>query len=280
MIESVHLADRLTSELIQSDRAYFAAGARSDPIRGGTIRWMAGLQHLAAGCIVEPTDSSADPRRLAQDAEAMLQRIGSPFFRCYVPGFPIANVAGFECTTELAMVRSTHATETRPTGVAVPHVRLRPVREGSDWVAKRKLAEALQSLPDGKSANAKGWTELENRKAKGDYGRFWLAELDEQYCATFGLVKWGSVMRLKNLAVHPRFRRRGVGAAIIAAAIERANQSGCDWLGAFAIAGSGGEFLYRHCGLKVVGAQTEWLRPRFNLAHGIERVPCRPALPC
>lgn len=254
----------LAAELRRSDRAYFAAAACHERVRGGIIHWMPGLQHLAAGCIVEPSLTDAPFHIFAADVSDFLRSIGSTLFRFYMPPADgrledSLTGAGFRQSIELAIVRRI------PAGRYAPELdgglSIRRVQSAADWLVKAGLAAAIDSLPDGKAADPSEWTDLERRKAQDGYGSFWIVELEGRACGTFGLSPSGRLLRLKNLAVHPAFRRHRVATGVIDFALTHAAANGFEWLGAFAIAGGAGERFYHACRFDVVGAQTEWSRP-------------------
>lgn len=252
----------LAAELRRSDWAYFVAAAECQPIAGGTVHWLAGLQHLAAGCIVVPNFADTSLEIFLSEASEFLTSIGSPLFRFYTASLDArlekALVkAGFASSAELAVVR----TAKRMSGPIIPQeLRIRPVTSESDWQVKARLAGRTTEFPDGKSADHLEWTELERRKAESGYGSFWIVEQEGFACGTFGLSRWGTILRLKNLAVDPASQRSGIASAAIDFASAHAAERGLEWLGAFALAGGKGEGLYRNCKFAFVGAQTEWSR--------------------
>lgn len=249
----------LARMLIESDRAYFAAGAECLEFDGGRLRWMPGLQHLAAGCIVEP-DGSVAADRFPDAAREAVGAVGAPLLRLYLPqghgGDAEWIQQGFAPAVELAYAR-----RPQPLPGLDPAVAICRLVTPADWAAKETLAAAMDNLPDGKPASAADWTLLERRKSEAGYARFYLAEIDGQPCGTFGLADCRPLLRLKNLAVHPGFRRQGISRAILHFARQLAFDESFEWLGAFALEGGAGSRLYASDGFELVGAQTEWTMP-------------------
>lgn len=249
---------RLARMLIQSDRRYFAAGAECRRFRGGSLRWMPGLQHLAAGCIVEPAGSQP-PGDFAAAASEAVSAIGAQSVRFYAPDAPERGAdwtaAGLAPAVELALARGPRPF-LRDLSIAVD---IRPVVTAADWAAKELLAGAWERRPDGKAATAKDWTALERRKSEAGYARFYLAEFDGRPCGTFGLADCGPLLRLKNIAVHPEFQRRGIARAMLDFALRHADAGGFEWVGAFVLEQGPTGSLYPSCGFEVAGSQTEWV---------------------
>lgn len=247
-------------QMIESDRRYFAAGAECRPFRGGVVRWMPGLQHLAAGCIVEPTDPSLPAPDFVAAALEAVAAVGAPLLRLYTPAVPGdgagRDAVGLAPAVELALVRAP-----RPfLGEPVCPIDVRPIVTAEDWEAKERLAAASARRPDGKAASAQEWTALERRKSDAGYARFCLAELDGRPCGAFGLADCGPLLRLKNIAVHPDFHRRGIARAILDFALRHADAAGFASVGAFVLDDGATGRLYPSCGFEAIGAQIEWTR--------------------
>jgi GNAT superfamily N-acetyltransferase len=248
---------QLAEMLIESDRRYFAAGAESWPFRGGAVRWMPGLQHLEAGCIVEPTDSLPSDD-FAEAAGEAVAAVGGALVRLYAADLPDCGpdwtAAGLASAIELAMARRPRPFLAEPLCPIV----VRPVLTDADWAAKERLAGAWERRPDGKAASAREWTALERRKSEAGYAQFYLATIDGYACGTFGLADCGPLLRLKNIAVHPDFQRRGVARAMLDFALRHADTNGFEWLGAFVLQDAPTGELYPSCGFETIGSQTEW----------------------
>lgn len=248
---------RLARLLIDSDRRYFVAGAERRSFPGGSVHWMPGLQQLAAGCIVEPTGSHP-VGEFAEAAREAVAAIGAPLLRFYSPDAadrgPDWTAAGLAPAVELAMARRPRPFLGEP-GCAID---VRPVVTAADWTAKERLAAASEHRPDGKRVAAQDWTALERRKSDAGYARFYLAELDGRPCGSFGLADCGPLLRLKNIAVHPEFQRRGVARAMLDFALRHADENGFEWVGAFVLQNGSTGRLYPSCGFELVGSQIEW----------------------
>jgi GNAT superfamily N-acetyltransferase len=245
--------------LVESDRRYFAAGSEALAFPGGVLRWIPGLQHVAAGCILEWAGSVAADR-FAQAALGATTTIGAPLLRFYSSGGSreLASAweeQGFEPGIELA-----YACRPEPIPSDMASLRFRPVVTPGDWAVKEALAAAGEDPPDGKHASPGDWTMLERRKSEAGYALFYLAERDGVPCAAFGLSDCGPLLRVKNVAVHPDFRRQGVGRALLAFAQRHALHHGYEWVGVFALEGGDGARLYSGCGFQLVGSQTEWTK--------------------
>jgi GNAT superfamily N-acetyltransferase len=245
--------------LFDSDRRYFAAGAEALEFAGGTLRWMPGLQHLAAGCLVEPA-RAVSPAEFACAAAEAVASVGAPLLRFYLPD-PQDHAAQWAEERFVPAVELAFARRPEPLAGLDLEAVVRAVITQADWTLKERLASAVESLPDGKPASAADWTALERRKSDAAYAQFYLVELDGEPCGAFALADCGPLLRLKNLAVHPGVRRRGIGRTAIDFALRHARDNGYQWVGAFGLEGGAGSRLYTGCDFEQVGSQTEWTRP-------------------
>lgn len=101
--------------------------------------------------------------------------------------------------------------------------------------------------------------ELERRKSgSGEFQPF-LIQLGNEVRGGVATLGMGSLLRMKNLVVHPDFRRNGVGRAVVTRLRTAASDRGLA-LGCFAIAGEVGERLYRAVELRPVTLVVEWSR--------------------
>lgn len=256
---------QLASRLVESDAQYFAAGAASRPFPGGVVRWIPGLQHLAAGCIVEADGSASCAVEFLEAAGDAVAAVGAPLLRFYSAG--LGELWETELAEEglLSAVELAFARRPEPffpaVGGALP---VRAVTGPADWARKEKLARAAADLPDGKVATAREWTRLERAKAAAGYATFFIVEVDGTACGAFALAECGPLLRLKNLLVHSAFRNRGVGRAAVDYALRHASANGFQWVGAFGLEGGAGSRLYTRCGFDLVGSQTEWTRPALR----------------
>jgi GNAT superfamily N-acetyltransferase len=273
MAKLVSLRDEAAKLLFWSDRAYFEAGANQRRFDGGILVTMAGLEHVAAGCVVLPDLPLQSPRRFVSEATAAASRVQASLLRFYTPPLDADTAAslsesGLRNAVEWAFLRSASANQqVLPAGLVNPL--FRRVSDAGTWADKLQLAAALEHLPDGKKAAAPEWTELERRKCEVGYMEMWLLEHQGIVCGSFGLAGFGTLLRLKNLVVHPTVRRLGFGKAAVVFACERAQELGFGWVGAFGIAGGKGPSLYSRCGFDIAGEQLEWVKPLGSPARAL-----------
>ena len=135
-----------------------------------------------------------------------------------------------------------------------------PVRSEADWRRKLALHDAAEGPPDGHFVAASEHVALERAKCAHGMEMF-LAECAGEVVATAGLIAGEDVMRIKNIVVHPAFRRRRHGASILAHLAAIGRSRGRPALCLFALANEPGEQLYRAVGMSVAGTQVEWSRP-------------------
>ena len=250
-------------EAIESEIAYYSCSARV--VTGPN--WMAtqlpGFEHVVSAgyCYWHPvpTETALIMSTLA-DIDSALAKMGATHTRLYTrhlsPHFAsILRQLGFQSRRE-----TIHAHTLRPSlAVHVASLRERIVQSKLDWRDKQYLHDASGQLSDGHHALAADWIEMEIERAAAGRVRFYLYEFAGQVVATAGLMKSGCVMRLKDVLVHPRFRRMGIARTALALLCQHASSRP---VVLFAIDGSAGQRLYHSMGFQTVGTVYESIRKR------------------
>ena len=253
----------LAEELLESDSRYFESGAVLETLPGAAIARMPGLEALAAACVVHrvrPPDLSPPLGEWLERTEGRLAKVGCPRARLYLQADVPALVAalaerGYAPSREIGFLR-----RCPPEPVPLGDCRFDPVVTEADWDAKVQLHRACAVGPDGHTSRAEEWVELEYRKAAAGYMTPYLARLDGAVCGAVSVAESPHLARLKNIVVHPTFRRRGVGAQGVRHLLRVGQSRGKRAVGVFGIEGAPGALLYRSCGFHEVTAQTEWVR--------------------
>lgn len=271
MIPSATVASRsaeaLASELLDSDRAYFESGAILELAGGATIARVPGLERVSAGCVVHRVDPSVLPRDPLRWIELVEQRLlghGCRRARFYLTGrHPALEAAllarGYRPQDETGYVLTVdRPVHTRPDE---PVAELRPVTSADDWAAKLALHRLSGTGPDGHDSEPDAWVELERIRVAAGWMRPFFLVSRGAICGVIALSSAGSLLRLKNLVVHPSWRGMGVGTAVLQRAHAIAWREGWAGVGAFALAGDPADRLYRNAGYEAVTRQTEWMRP-------------------
>ena len=258
----------LAEELLESDRRYFESAAVLEPAGGATIARVPGLERVSAGCVVQRVDPSVLPRDPARWIELIEQRLlghGCRRARFYLtgrhPGLEAALLArGYRPQDEIGYVT---AVDGRPIGPPpdAPVAELRPVTTPDDWAAKLALHRLAGHGPDGHDSEPDAWVELERIRAAAGWMRPFFIVSRGAICGVIALSSGESLLRLKNLVIHPSWRRMGIGSAVLHRAHAFAWREGWAGVGAFALAGDPSERLYRNAGYEAVARQTEWMRP-------------------
>jgi GNAT superfamily N-acetyltransferase len=263
-----HSLAALASELLESDRSYFESAAVLEPAGGATIARVPGLERVSAGCVVHRVDPSVLPRDPARWIELIEQRLlghGCRRARFYLTGrLPALEAAllarGYRPQEETGYVVPVddRPVATPPDG---PAAELRPVTSPDDWAAKLALHRLSGNGPDGHECDPEAWVEVERLRVAAGWIRPFFIVSRGAICGVVGLGSMGSLLRLKNLMVHPSWRRMGIGTAVLHRARTIAWREGWAGVGAFALAGDPSEQLYAGNGYEPVVRQTEWMRP-------------------
>jgi hypothetical protein len=253
----------LTDELLESDAAYFEAGATVEALPGAELAWMEEFQGLSVGAVVQHVGGDLGglaPDEWLSQVEGAVRRVGSNVTRLYLtaphPGLEaVLRERGFLEGLELGYLG-------RPDPDAPPpasRVSLQPVESECDWVAKARVHESWPLAADGHPAPGGTWCTMERRKAEAGYMQPYLIMAGSTVCGTVAVARRTGLDRVKNLVISRDCTGKGFGREAVLALAEAANQSGRP-LGALALPGGKGEAIYLHLGFPCVTRQVEWFR--------------------
>ena len=254
-------ADELA--LMESERAYFRAGAHNRPACGGTLSVIPGLQHLPAGCVlhdIAAPPGPADAISWVRSIERRFLRVGSRLCRFYLPGepgqlAPLFEGVGYSSQTETGFSRDLSASDSD----IVAHLNLRPLDPAHGWTQKIQLCIQAGLGPDGYDMRQGAYATLERTKCQSGYMRSYLYWRGSRAVGAASLAVNGEFARLKNVLVHPEYRSRGVGRAMVIGMMDEARRQGAGTFGVFARTEEARQ-LYVRCGMAEQLTQTEWTR--------------------
>jgi ribosomal protein S18 acetylase RimI-like enzyme len=129
-----------------------------------------------------------------------------------------------------------------------------------DWADKVELHRAVPQGPDGHRSRADDWSEMERGKCRAGFMEPFLIIHRQQVCGSVNLASSGRLGRLKNLVIHPEWRRQGIGAGAAREIARLARDRGKPAAGCFAMEHGQAVGMYRNAGYFPVGRQTEWYR--------------------
>lgn len=245
---------------VETDRIYFELGAELKDLGGATMAWMPGLTSSAAAAVIHrvtPEKIAAAGDAWVAAAEGELAAAGVALARIYLDARhdgadALLRSAGYVDRDELAFVHSLPG--------PADGLTLRAVKGESDWAEKLRFHQGVDETPDGHGNRAADWVALERLKCAAGMDAF-LAELDGEVVGAVGAI-WGEgIVRAKNLVVHPGYRRRTIGKAMLCHVAALGRRRGVSEQCVMAVRGEQGELLYRAAGMEMVGLQVEWSKP-------------------
>jgi len=257
-----NIRQALIADLLETDVAYFEAGAVVEKLPGATIAHMPGFYALAAGCVVQRVDSTVlerEPEGFINRVETALGKIGAQHSRIYLQHYSAAVedalvAHGYRATLELVLALPAAACGGEA-GIV-----LREVKSARDWRDKKRVHEAMAVAPDGHVVPAGEWVTMERKKCASGYMQPYLVMRGDEVVGAVNAAPWKGVLRLKNVFVHPDSRLRGAGTGIarafgpLAAAMDKL------FAGAFVLANAAFIRMYINEGYEIVSQQTEWFR--------------------
>ena len=248
--------------LLESDRLYFEAGAQLKTMSAAVVAAMPNLAHIPAGCVAHRiTDHGVNDWDIwIEHLEQQLKELGCLAPRLYlddaVPDLEqILPKRGYSSQIEVGLLDETLTVEKLKTDLAVT---LRPILDDIDWQKKLQLHSDKENGPDGHITYPHEWVELEHQKCKTGAMQVFFICIGDEICGTVGCLEVGQLLRLKNLLVHPAWRRQGVAQAAVYALRNRAIRQEKQAFGCFALLDSAGQRVYKRAGLSVVTQQIEW----------------------
>ena len=254
-------SDRICSAaLLETDRKYFEMGARIEKLSHGLLAWMPGLTNLAASCVVHRVGEIAVGfDKWMDEVEQAVAERNVPLVRIYIDTCTEQMRAaflqrGYRDRAEIGFLAPPDRCE-RPEGITI-----REVVGEHDWQVKHSIhAEAMHG-PDGYTNQAELWVQMERRKCITGGMRSFLVEWDGEICGTVGAIAHRQLLRLKNIVILPRYRRRGLGVSTVQLLKVMAGEIPGRRLGVYGVDGGPGSRLYQRAGLQEINCQIEWSR--------------------
>ena len=249
--------------VLGSDRAYFEAGARRITLPGGAIFHMPSFEAVTAGAcahLLDPEAAEYDPDGWIAGLGRAFSSIGRDYMRVYLPRQNSRLGKALEAH-DFGVSREIVFAAILDEGFCFPGTsgfKLRRVSLERDWAAKLVIHVNAQFPADGKSGDPHTWVAFERRKAESGYMKPYLVTNDDCAVATFSIARMKEGLRIKNVVVDPRFRRRGAASAVVGFSCQLAARLNLKHVGLLAISGGIGEHLYRRLGLKAMGYIDEY----------------------
>lgn len=249
-----------TAQLLRSDAAYFRLAAETLSLPGATLFHMPEYRQIPAANVAV-SDSSADSMTSflgqIERIESAFRGLGCELFRIYsrnggVLDRTLHQTKGYGRRLELGYF-SPGASPSHRESIA-----LSKVATSHDWAAKKSIHSASTIQADGYEVPAQEWITFEQEKCRSGLMTAYLAHLNGSAAASICTLRDGSYLRLKNLVVHPDFRRRGLATRIVHSLWVHALRQGLSGVFALAISGSPAEILYQRANFRRCGEIVEW----------------------
>jgi len=110
------------------------------------------------------------------------------------------------------------------------------------------------------SCQAVDWDKMEKHKCSAGYMEPYLVFYQNQLCGAVSFAPGRQLGRLKNLVIHPNWRRLGIGVEIAKFVSRYSNERGLQAAGCFALESGPATRLYSSAGYIPVTYQVEWYR--------------------
>lgn len=256
-------------DLFSSEIDYFAAASRCESLGIASLTHMEGFESLAAGSVVQGIVdneikkidkcwlSKIEQRLLALHIFQARIYLGKE----YIAVSRLLSSCGYKPKVEIGLLCEAN-TKTDPE-IANNNIRLAPIIDEKGWLEKKRIYDHIEMGPDGYSSPVDKWIELEKRKCHVNYMRPFLIYYDDDVCGTVNVAIQKHIIRLKNIVVHPSFRRLGIGRSTSSLFSGIAARHGKAYAGCFALADKPSLAMYQQAGFMPVCYQTEWSKELF-----------------
>ena len=247
----------LLTRALETEQTYFELGARLEDLAGAVLAWTPEFVAAPAASVihrVEPDLIAGRGRDWLAGAESRLVARGIRLARLYLmerhAGMEaLLSDAGFACREEIVFAHGLPAPS--------PLLAFRPVVTEQDWARKQAFHEEVLESPDGHAEGAANLANLERHKCAHGMEAF-IGEVEGAVVGVAGAIWGDGIVRIKNLLVHPAFRRQSVATALVAHIATHGRSRGIGEQCLVALKGGAGEMLYRSLGMTDLGSCFEW----------------------
>ena len=247
----------LLDRALETERIYFELGACLDDLDGAVLAWSPAFIAAPAAAVihrVEPEVICARGRDWFAATESKLKACGIRLARVYLSARHVAverllSDAGYACREELVFADNLPDPP--------PLLAFRPVLTEDDWAGKRAFHEEVPESPDGHRNGAADLAGLERHKCEHGMEAF-VAEIEGRAVGVAGVIWGDNLARIKNVLIHPAYRRRSMATALLSHVAAHGRARGIREQCLVALKGGAGEMLYRALGMTVAGSCFEW----------------------
>ncbi len=247
---------------MRSDQNYFRKGAINIPVSAGILSMVPGFKSIPAAFVLHSIDESEinRPDTWVKDGELAFLGVKAEMTRIYLqdddsPVSEILEKSGYRKSIEIGLAMRLGSV--RKEG---PDQKFLPIELEDFLECEIELSRDAGVGPDGHDMASSEYARLELHKIHAGYMRPFVYQRDGKILGSVKMAIEGKFCRLKNLLVHPLYRREGVATAMIKSMIGQAADLGMEYIGAYALEKGGAAKLYQDLGMEEVTRQYEWTK--------------------
>ena len=253
--------------LLISDQNYSKKGAINIRVSSGIFSTIPGFESVPAAFVLHSIDEKeiSQPDIWVKDGERAFTGTKAEMMRIYLqednsPLSEILEESGYKKSTEIGLAMNLTSVRNE-----APDRKLLPIELNDFLECEIELSRNAGAGPDGHGMGSGEYARLELHKIHAGYMRPFVYRGDGKILGSVKIAIEGRFCRLKNMLVHPLYRREGVATEMIKSMIRKAADLGMEYIGAYALEQGGAKQLYQKLGMEEVTRQFEWTKPLGNL---------------
>jgi len=260
--------NKICGLLTASELDYFKRGARVEQTLAGNLCWIEGFEELPCGCVLHNVTTEQIDKfdRWLSQVEKRFANQGACAVRIYFASDikeykALLKSYGYHLSREKGLAMEIDKYEKALIASRTyPDLRWVEIDTQARLRDRQNLYLSADKGPDGHNMNGFRFADFEQLKMESGYMTSFLLYHSQVAVGTVSLSVHNEFARLKNLFVHPEFRRQGLARRMTLLILEEARAKRALYFGAYALEGSQGHDVYTYCGMKDLIFQTECLK--------------------